>query len=300
MRSVLFDDRGDLRDAQCRRFVDELQASIAGEQLVDYAVRNLGFVAAKELNGSLRVSLRPAVVSPIAFGALLYWLHDRQADRVLISFFDREWSHEMLPSLQEAVRRLLARVDPGVGARDGDFLQKLLPLEHLPPSSPLDGLLAMWRQSAGKFDRERLEPLLGRALNGRFVLVEASPERPYMVIKDVGGGLTKPAEYWLTRSIGHRVEDQPDYDYGKWVAKYYQQVVAAREPSLSDVDAVITWPQQSRRSFRYRRLVIPFAGTGSSTMLLCASITDPGINLRVKPGQEVGNAREQLVGFHVD
>lgn len=300
MRSWLFDDQGDLRDARSRRFVDGLQASIEGEQLADYAVRNLGFVAAKELNGSLRISIRPAVVSPMAFAALLYWLHDRDVDRVLISFFDRDWSHEMLPSRRKAVRRLLARVDPGIGAREGDFLQKLLPLDGLASSSPFEGLLAMWRQSAGKFDRERLEPVLGRALNGRFVLVEASPDRPYMVIKDVGGGLTKPAEYWLTRSIGLRVEDQPDYDYGKWVAKYYQEVVAARAPSLSDVDAVITWPQQSRRSFRYRRLVVPFDGKGSSTMLLCASIADPGINLRVKPGLEVGHARQQLVGSHVN
>jgi hypothetical protein len=300
MRSVLFDDQGDARDPQCRTFVGELQASIAGEQLIDYAVRNLGFAAAREAGGSLRISLRPAVVSPVALAALLYWLHDREADRVLISVFDRGWSHEMLRSRQEAVRRLLARVDPGIGSREGDFLQQSLPLAALPSSSPLDGVLAMWRDSAGRFDRERLDPLLGRALNGRFVLVEASSDRPYMVIKDVGGGLTKPAKYWLTRSIGLRVEDQPDYDYGKWVAAYYRQVIAAGEPSLSDVDAVITWPQQARRSFRYRRLVVPFRGEGNSTMLLCASLTGVGIDLRVKPGEEVGNTRQQLVGSHVD
>jgi hypothetical protein len=142
----------------------------------------------------------------------------------------------------------------------------------------------------GKFDRERLAPLLARALKGRFVLVEASPDRPSLLIKDVGRGLTKPAEYWLARSIGNRVEDQPDHDYGKWVAGFYRRVVATGAPSLSDVDAVINWPQHSRRSFRYKRLVVPFDGGDRSTMLLCASLADPRINLRVKAGKEVGGA----------
>jgi hypothetical protein len=284
MRSVIFDDRGEVWDARARGLARDLNASIGGDELVDYSIRNLGFVAVKEMGGSLRISLRPAVVSPIAFSALLYWLHDRVVDRVLISFLDRDWSHEMLRSRQDAVQKLMARIDLGQGTREGDFLSRELPLESLPQSSPLRGVLDVWSQLAGKFDRERLAPLLARALNGRFVLVEAAPENPSLVIKDVGSGLTKPAEYWLARSIGNRVEDQPDYDYGKWVAGHYRQVVAAGQPSLSDVDAVINWPQHSRRSFRYRRLVVPFKTTGPSTMLLCASLSDPGIRLRVKPG----------------
>lgn len=270
-------------DAGSRRLADDLNASIQGEELVDFAIRNLGFVAAKEMGGSMRVSLRPAVVSPIAFGALLYWLHDRDADRVLISFFDRAWSHEMLPSRAEAVRRLLACVDFGVGNRDNDFLSRELPVESLPDTSPLRAVLAMWSESNGRFNRDQLTPFLERALNGRYVLVEASPVNSALLLKDVGGGLSKPAEYWLARSIGNRVEDQPDYDYGKWIAKFYREVIASGRPSLSDVDAVIKWPEHSRQSFRYRRLVLPYKGEGSSTVLLGASLVEPTINLRVKP-----------------
>ena len=284
MRSVVFDDQGEVWDAKSRRLAHDLNASIEGEELTDYAIRNLGFVAAKDLNGSLRISLRPSVVSPIAFSALMYWLHDRSADRVLISYCDREFTHEMTRSRDEAVRKLMSRVDFGQGARDGDFLQEDLPLDGLPQTSPLWDVLEAWRASGGKFDRERLAPLLERALNGRFVLVEASPERPSMVIKDVGSGLSKPAEYWLARSIGNRVEDQPDYDYGKWIANYYRDVVTQGAPRLGNVDAVINWPQQSRRSFRYQRLLVPFSGDGNSTMLMAASLADPAINLRVKPG----------------
>lgn len=284
MRTVLFDDQGEVWDARSRSLAHDLNASIGREELIDYAIRNLGFAAAKERGGSLRVSLRPAVVSPIAFSALLYWLHDRTADRVLISFCDRQWTHEMMRSRDEAVRRLLDSVDFGQGTRDGDFLQEDLPLEALPETSPLWDVLQTWRASGGTFDRERLAPLLERALNGRFVLVEATPDRPSMLIKDVGSGLSKPAEYWLARSIGNRIEDQPDYDYGKWIADYYRDVVTQGTPRLGNVDAVINWPQQSRRSFRYQRLLVPFRGDGNSTVLMAASLVDPTINLRVKPG----------------
>jgi hypothetical protein len=141
----------------------------------------------------------------------------------------------------------------------------------------------MWRASGGKFDRERLSAVLERALNGRYVLVEAKPERSALLIKAVGSGLTKPAEYWLARSIGKRLEDQPDYDFGKWAAAYYRDVIAKGEPRLGNVDAVISWPQQARRSFRYQRLVMPFKAEKGSTILMTASLVDPSIDLRAKP-----------------
>ncbi len=294
MRSVIIDDRGELWDARTRRLADELHASIGGEELVDYAIRNLGFVAVKEMGGSLRISLRPAVVSPIAFSALLYWLHDRMVDRVLVSFLDSDWSHEMLRSRQDAVRKLMTRVDFGRGKRDGDFLQRSLPLDSLSEASPLKAVLDMWCGSEGKFDRERLAPLLERALNGRFVLVEAAADRPTLLIKDIGSGLRRPAHHWLSRSIGNRVEDQPDYDYGKWVAGTYRDVLDRGEPDLRDVDAVISFPQEARQSFRYRRLLLPFATDDKADIILCASLIDPDINLRVKARDEVGDTVKKL------
>ena len=292
MRSVVFDDQGEVWDARSsHQLARDLHASIGGEELVDYVIRNLGFIAAKENSGSVRISLRPAVVSPIAFSALMYWLYDRKADRVLISFCDGEWSHEMTSSRDEAVRRLMARVDFGQGARDGDFLQENLPLESLPASSPLREVLHMWRAADGKFDRDQLAPLLERALEGRFVLAEAAPNASSLLIKDIGSGLRRPAHHWLSRSIGHRVEDQPDYAYGKWVAGTYRDVLTKGQPDLGDVDAVIRFPHEACLRFRYRRLLLPCTvDDGKSPIILCTSLVDPDIDLRIKPGDEVFNS----------
>jgi hypothetical protein len=283
MRTILFDDSGEMWDAKSPNLARSLQASLSGDELAKYVVRNLGFIAVTESAGSLRLRLRPAVVSQTALSALLYWLHDQPTiDRLLISFLDGDWTHELVRSCGQAVRTLLARVKFHAADREGDFLKKPRPLHHLPRTSPLRPILEAWADSEGRYDRERLHPIIQRAVNGRFVLVESSPASPTLRIKDVGG-MGNVANYWLSRSIGLRVEDQPDYAYGKWVATPYRQVLNTGEPSLDDVDAVITWPQQPRIGYRYRRLVLPFNGNDNSTLLLGVTLVDPSIDLRIKP-----------------
>jgi hypothetical protein len=298
MRCVLLDDRGESWEAGSSRLADTLQSSIRGDALVDYAVRNLGFVAVSESDSAARIRLRPAVVSPIAFSALVYWLHDNPRRRLVLSFLDDDWSHEVVGGCNEAVRKLLARVKPDTQERHGDFLDKSLPLHDLPASSPLRAALTVWSDCSGRYDRERLHPLMERALKGRFVLVESAEGASNLTIKDIGCGLTKPAEYWLSRSIGLRVEDQPDCAFGEWVAQSYRRVFSTGQPDLGDVDAIIRWPQQGRKNFRYRRLLLPFRADDGSALLLGATLVDQGINLRVKGGHETLNASEKLVGVH--
>ena len=284
MHCLVFDDRGEVWDANSRELAEGLNASIGGDALTSYAIKNLGFIAATVINESVRIRLRPAVVSQVALSGLLYWLHDQPFHRVLLSFLDSDWSHELVRSRQEAASRLLARVRFKSEDREGDFLNKARALQDLSPGSPLRELLNLWSDHSGKYDGERLSPLLDKALNGRFVLFEAASGSNSVYVKEVGPGLGRSGAFWLSRTKGLRVEDQPDYAYGKWVSEAYRDVLNTREPLLDDVDAVITWPQQPRVSYRYRRLVVPFAGRDASTLLLSATVIDPDISLRVKSG----------------
>ena len=104
----------------------------------------------RENSGSLRLQLRPAIVSQTALGGLLYWMHDRAIERVLISALDEEWSHELVASRDEAVRRLLARVRFSPADREGDFLSRPRPLHQLQRSSPLRAALDAWSASPGQ------------------------------------------------------------------------------------------------------------------------------------------------------
>ncbi len=155
-------------------------------------------------------------------------------------------------------------------------------------------VLNIWSDSGGKYDRERLHPLLEKALDGRFVVAEARNGGSDLMIKDVGSGMRGAARLWLSRSIGLRVEDQPDYAYGKWIAGSYRDVLVKGEPDLGDVDAVISFPQEARQSYRYRRLLLPFVADGRSEIVLCTSLVDPDINLRIKPLHEICEFRQRI------
>jgi hypothetical protein len=284
MQTLLFDDTGEARDAQSPRLAEALQASLSGDALVNYVIRNLGFVAVTHTDDSVRIRLRPSVVSQLAFGALLYWLYDRPIRRVLLSLLGAGWSHELLRSREEAAQRLMVQTEFKADDRIGDFLERKRSLRDIPESSPFRALLAAWSESAGKFDSERFGPLLEKALNRQFVLVEASKRAPNLYFKAIGSGLPKLSEYCLPPNVNLRVDDQPDYAYGKWVSSLYRDVMVSDKPTLQEIDAVITWPEKPRTNYRYRRLVLPFEGEDNSTMLLGATQLDPLINLRVKSG----------------
>jgi hypothetical protein len=278
LQTYLFDDKGELWDGRSRELADALDASLPSDDLRKYVVRNLGFIAVTENSGSVRLQLRPAVVSQMALSGLLYWMHDRTVERVLISCLDGEWSHELVASREEAVRRLLARAKLDPIDREGDFLNKPRPLHDLPPTSPLRAMLDAWSECSGKYDRERLHRLLDEALQ-----VEPMAQSPGLLVKEIGTGFNNHATRWLSRIKGLRVEDQPDYAYGQWIASLYREVLQSRAPSLHDVDAVIRWPHQPRVSYRYQRLMVPFEAESRSTLVLGATVLDNAIDLRVKP-----------------
>jgi hypothetical protein len=103
MQNIVFDDSGEMWDAKSYRLVEMLQASLYGEELLNYAVKNLGFVVVNDSKGSLRIRVRPSVVSPMAFSGFLYWLLDRSVERVLLSILDKTgWTHEMFGDKQDA------------------------------------------------------------------------------------------------------------------------------------------------------------------------------------------------------
>ena len=107
MRLVVFDDRGQAWDPRSPTLATHLGSVIAGESLVDYTVRNMGYVSAVASAASAHVRLRPATVAPAALGTLLTWLQVRPLERVLLSAFEDEWRHELMPS-HNAMSRLTA------------------------------------------------------------------------------------------------------------------------------------------------------------------------------------------------
>ena len=99
---IIFDDEG-MSWSGTRLLKAALGSSIGGFALVQYTVVNIGFVAAREDGASIHIRVRPSVASPTAFIGLLFWLHERYVERVLISYYEEDWSHVLMGSVREAV-----------------------------------------------------------------------------------------------------------------------------------------------------------------------------------------------------
>ena len=102
MSLIVFDREGLTWDANSWRLAAALESSIHGEELADYAVRNLGFVAARAMGNSAHIRLRPAVATAGALGALRRWLMIQKPRRLLISCFEQGWSHRLGASADQA------------------------------------------------------------------------------------------------------------------------------------------------------------------------------------------------------
>jgi hypothetical protein len=65
----------------------------------------------------------------------------------------------------------------------------------------------------------------------------------------------------MLNAIGQRVENQPDKEYGGWVAEFYKSVASTGQPRYDCVTAAIQHPAAGKlRSgvIRYERLLLPW------------------------------------------
>ena len=185
--------RGEMWDGESRRLADALEASLSGDELLQLCREESRLRRRhRDATASPRIRLRPAIVSPIAFSALLYWLHDRASRSRLISFLDGEWSHEMVGSREDAVSTAAAALE----LRHGRIARAIsckcrARCTTLPRSSPLRAVLNIWSEMRRQVRPRASASAAEKALNGRFVLVEAQPAQPTSCIKDIGSGLAQ-------------------------------------------------------------------------------------------------------------
>src|SRR5512137_1902831 len=94
--SCLIDDQGKVWFAGAPDLRRRLGYTDPDFDLPAYAVRNLGYVLVRERGNSVHVSLRPVLVRPPALAGLFSPLAAAAPERLLLSYLQRDWKHEML------------------------------------------------------------------------------------------------------------------------------------------------------------------------------------------------------------
>ena len=280
MQTQIIDDNGHFHDPNAPSFRARLNAGASGDALTDYTIRNLGFIAVAKDRAAARIKLKPDRISPIAFAALMYWLADQRAERVMLSRLEATWQHELLGDGAASAAKLMHVFRESRRPRAGDFLREPAEVNSTDPQNPLLALMRLRDEYGAQLDHARLAPVLNSALGGRFTVIHAAPGHDRLTIEKVGHGLSVEAGYWLQRSVGARVEDAADSDFGAWASAHYREVLKSGVPALDNIDVVVDWPHAGRRRYCYKRLLLPIAAKNNQRGLLCATLQDRSIDLR--------------------
>jgi hypothetical protein len=287
MLLLLIDDQGEVWRGESRRLREAFDSPFSGGEFVEYAIKNLGFVALNVYGTSCQVRLRPKFIGEATREALRRWLRDRRVERIVLSYFETRWVDELV-----VPRALDARLDTlGLTrtGRAGDFLMRPLPVDNAPrmvvsnSRLPVADLMRKWSQLISEYESANLLRVLRSAFNERFVIVQRPSGGERVLFSEFGEQMYFRYDTWRECAIGAPITEQPDRAYGRWIHDAYNATMASKKPSYEAVDAILHWPDIGRARRRYRRILFPFQESQSGQMLFCGSLEDTTVDLRVTP-----------------
>ena len=281
MSLLLIDDQGEFWDGQSRKLRQAFDSPYSGGEFSDYAVANLGFVALNIYGASCQVRLRPTTISERTHRAVRDWLQRSRNERIVLTWLDDDWKNELLRAGPSSFQRLDELIAGATRAKPHDFLSRLLETEQIPADTPLGELVRQWPSISAQSGQHALMHLLNMALGNRYVVVKQDKADGRFLFDQFGDGLFSDYETWRSCAVGAPMEEQPDRQFGRWVASAYSEALEKNRPQIVDVDAIVRWPHAGRARMRYKRVIVPLPGTGPERMLLGGSLIENRIDLRV-------------------
>ena len=280
--SSIFDDQGEVHETPGPSLRRSLPAPVGGSSLISYVVRNMGYIAVTRKQDSALVRLNPALVSATALIRFYYWLDEHRPQRVVL-LIDNSSMPEVVGGASAAIKRINDLMAAHHLAADKVFLTRDRRVEDMSDVAALSQVLRFWRDSEA-FSFDAFATLAAKIVDSRFILVR--PENDAVVVAKIGRGLSIFGAGWLSVAEGLQFRDLPDSIYGRHAAKGYLKAAVGNQPILQDVDAIMHAPSVGYIRRRYTRLLLPIRDQVRNSSVLCASIRNYRIDLRVEAGHE--------------
>jgi hypothetical protein len=148
-------------------------------------------------------------------------------------------------------------------------------MDRLGSANPLLHLL----EDTSRLVRSASNPqLLPEALRGRYVLLTEDGNGELRV-SDFGGTMMSRSRWWRCKARGHRIDDMPDWSYGRWVGDAYREARQVGRPLLEEVKAVVNWPEIGTFSHSYWRLIVPVMQHEQPTRLLGVTMDNAAVGI---------------------
>jgi hypothetical protein len=280
MQTIILDDHGRGWDAQSPTLRRFLHCPLPDFDFFAYLIENLGFVAlTKVAPNAARIQFRPETASQTGIAAALYRVADMGLERIIISHPDH-FVDRLFFSFAEAVAYIGEQLAAHHPQSSSAFRSRERSIELLANTNgPLPSLFQKWTYSNEVYNSATLATTLRETFLERFLVVEPIDGR--LTIMDIGSGFESLGKTWPEHARGLPIEEQPDYDYGRWVQGMFCSVQETQQPRLDEVDARIRRPHRNDHiRVRYQRLILPFTyKRRAGTCLLSASVIDQTIDL---------------------
>ncbi|MCG2632783.1 MULTISPECIES: hypothetical protein [Bradyrhizobium] len=281
MRTIVLDDRGHAWDA-CSSALRKcfLHYPVTEFDFLSYLINNMGFVTVALFRpGSAQIRIRFETATPVSVAAAINLVSDLGVERMVISN-SVDLADKLFSTRSQAVTYINQRLGEPCQRAATNIRYRQMPIETLVGcQGPLSMLLSYWDCSDRTADLTALKKALCSPAAVRFAAIEAVAGR--LTIIDLGAGFEIFSKTWRENAPGIPVDEQPDYEYGRWVHRMYESVLETHQPRLDEVDAKILRPHLNDKvQLSYQRLIVPFKyGRRGVTRLIGASLVRQSIKL---------------------
>jgi len=249
-----------------------------------YAVKNLGFVRFQVLDQSvIEIELHPHNVELPALLAVQQQLLKSTVKLFRIKYFTTEWQSEILPAPNLAVSRLSELCAPRFAPAEKErFLVEPQDFSKLYDGGEdsLHLLAQKWRMLFGHFDPSVISFAIKQQMLSRLMIFGVKPDWSDPVFRFIGDGFRWLENDYQFLGVGERVGNQPDRDYGGWVAEFYKSVARTGQPRYDHVTAAIQNSPGPQKLFttRYERLLLPWKTSSEEILvsMLSKRLADDG------------------------
>ena len=289
MDDILIDLAGETWDVHSPALRARYQTDVSSTALPDFLVRNHGYIRMVVSSDTLAVRGAPSRVSYATLAELTNQIETLAPRRCALSWFNGQWHHEVFPDPNRIRTRLLDLMLQSRESNQQRYLLQPRALSTLPATHRYARLLAFWKERAGYIDLQADGHNVTNVTNGKFLLVGPDQDSGVLKFSAIGPGNEMYRDKgWANRFNNGPVEVQPDIRFGAWIANGYRDTLAALEPQLTDIDAVVHDPRcQITRHYTFSRLLLPIWTKDGATRLLSAPLADSGIRLGIEPQEKV-------------
>lgn len=280
MSLLVLDDQGRLWPGESRQLREAFDSPYSGGEFIEYAVKNLGFIAINAYGSSCQLRMRPRFVTRRALESLAAWWRRTKNDRVVLTVFDGEWKDEFVLArkFDERLEKLFLE---GERERPSDFLNRQIKADTLRRKPLLADIFETWPHLVSSYEADVLMRLLRSAFDDRYVLVRRQEEQDRLYFKEFGDRMFPHYETWRQCAVGAPIEEQPDRAYGRWVAQTYRGSMATNEAKLEAVDTIVRCPVRGPTRLRYMRMILPLGESSSGNVFFGGSFDDSTVDLRI-------------------